>query len=132
MTNIWGPTGNRVAALSPGPDDLFVVTTLFGKVVSFQPISEYRRALIIAEAFAHEVTGDRPITIKILCLSGQEAMAFLNVTPEELFQNQSLEEETAMKEAIVSACTEALLKAPEPTVRQDAFKLLGDLGVTLR
>ena len=78
MTNIWTPNGNRVAALAPGPGDLFVVTTMFGKRVFVQPIGNYDRAVKIAEAFARQMTQERPFTIKVLPMSFSELLARLH------------------------------------------------------
>lgn len=60
MTNIWSRNLNCVSAMAPSPDDLFVVTTLFGKRVFVQPIHEYEAALRVAQAFADYVQHPRP------------------------------------------------------------------------
>ena len=127
--NIWTQPGNRVVALAPGHDDLFCITMLFGKIVFFEPVTAYEKALKIAEAFANHVQQPRPVSVKVLCLSGAEALTFLNMKASDLFQGQTPEEEEEMRQAAVAACKDALLKSPDATVRADALKLLTDMGL---
>ena len=41
MTNIHTPGGGRVVALSPGPDDLFVVTIVAGRTASLHTVEPH-------------------------------------------------------------------------------------------
>lgn len=75
MTNVyWAPGGGRVAAIAPGPDDLFVVTTIGGRRALFQPINEYDKSLSVAQAFV-KAQAPVPVTVKVLCVTATEAKA---------------------------------------------------------
>lgn len=129
MTNIWTPTGNRVAALAPGPDDLFVVTTLFGKRVFVEPIGDYDKALRLAEAFASRTTQPRPFTIKVLCMSFAELLAHMGTTREEYAKHLTPEEAESDRKLAISACMDMLRTCNDPAVRADALEILTSMGV---
>lgn len=61
QTDLWGPGDNRVVALPPSPGDLFVVTTVGGKLVLLHPIDEYEQAVRIANAFCRRYRGESPV-----------------------------------------------------------------------
>ena len=67
--DLWGPGRNHVAAPPPSPGDLFVVTTLLGKQVRLQPVTEYEGAVRLAQAFARRVVYPEPVTDKAFCLT---------------------------------------------------------------
>jgi hypothetical protein len=129
MTNIWTPNGNRVAALVPGPDDLFVVTTIGGRRVTVQPIDEYDKALKTAEAFARQTSTPRPLSVKVLCLSLRELLAQVGTTPAEFFAGMTPEEDAELRRLAIDACMNALRKSNEASVRADAMEALTALGV---
>jgi len=91
------PNGNRVVSLPPSPDDLFVVTTLFGRRVCAQPVSEYEEALNVAEAFARSHTQSRPFTVKVLCLDLREGLDAMGLQASDLFRDQTPAEEGDMR-----------------------------------
>lgn len=126
--NIWSRNGNCVSAMSPAPDDLFVVTTLFGKRVFVQPITEYKKALATAEKFADFVQQPRPVVVKLFCLTAVEMADAMGFDPATLFAGQSPEEEAQMRKLVVTACKDALLDSPLATVRADALELLINIG----
>lgn len=126
--NIWCQNGNCVSTMSPAPDDLFVVTTLFGKRVFVQPIADYEAALTVAQAFANYVQHPRPIVVKLLCLTHTEMTDAMGVDPATLFEGQTPEHEAEWRHAVVTACKTALVKSPLVAVRADAMQLLMNMG----
>lgn len=117
------PNGNRVVSLPPSPDDLFVVTTLFGRRVCAQPVSEYEEALNVAEAFARSHTQSRPFTVKVLCLDLREGLDAMGLQASDLFRDQTPAEEGDMRRQVVATCAEAIQHSPDERVRKDAFQL---------
>lgn len=126
---IWTPNGNHVAALGPAPGDLFVVTTIGGKRVFVEPVSQYGKAVQLAEAFARATTQPRPFTIKVLCMSFSELLAHMGTTREECAKHLSPEDAEADRKAAIRACTELLRTSNESQVREDALQILKDMGV---
>lgn len=126
--DLWGPGDNCVVALPPSPGDVFVVTTLFGQRVAVDPIHRYERAVIIAHAFTRRYRGAPAITIKVLCLTLSEAQA-MGLVPDDLFRNQTPQEEADMRRLTVHACMETLHQSPDVVARGEALKLLKDMGV---
>jgi hypothetical protein len=129
MTNIWTPTGNRVAALAPGRGDLFVVTTLFGRRVFVDPIDHYEKALKLAEAFARHMTQARPFTIKVLPVSFAELLAHMGTTREEFAKGLSPEGAEADRQLAIDGCMRALRECNDPAVRAEAYEVLTGMGV---
>lgn len=128
MTNCWTPNGNRVASMAPGPDDLFVVTTILAKTVFIQPVADYERAFKIAEAFARHMTMKRPFAIKVIPMSLDEMLAHIGMTREEFAKGLPIDDIAARK-LVVDTCMEALRDCADPAVRADALDLLTSLGV---
>ena len=128
MTNIWSHNQNCVSTMAPAPDDLFVVTTLFGKRVFVQPIGEYEAALRVAQAFADHVQQPRPVVVKMLCLSHAEMTDAMGIDPAKLFEGQTPEQEAELRHLVVTACKNALLDNPQASVRADALQLLIKIG----
>ena len=126
--NIWSHNRNCVSAMSPAPDDLFVVTTLFGKRVFVQPIRDYSKALATAQRFADMVQHPRPIVVKVLCLTHDEMTDALGIDPATVFQGQTPEQEAELRQLVVTACKTALLDSPQAAVRADAMRLLIIMG----
>lgn len=127
--NIWCRNGNCVSTMSPAPDDLFVVTTLFGKRVLTQPITHYETALATAQRFAEFVKEPRPVVVKLFCLSGIEMADAMGIDPATLFAGQSPEEEAEMRQLVVNNCKDALRDSPSAAIRADAIQLLTDMRV---
>ena len=125
--DLWGASGNHVVALPPSPGDLFVVTTLAGKQVRLQPVTDYDAAVRLAQAFARRVVHPEPVTVKVFCLTLIEAQA-MGFAPADLFADQTTEDAAAMRQAVVKACNDAVRNSPDAKVRADAMKLLTDLG----
>ena len=128
MTNIWSHNRNCVSTMAPAPDDLFVVTTLFGKRVFVQPIGDYEAALRVAQAFADHVQQPRPVVVKVLCLSHAEMTDAMGIDPAKLFEGQTPEQEAELRQIVVTACKTALLDSPQQIVRADAMQLLINMG----
>ncbi len=126
--DLWGKGGHRVATLAPSPGDVFVLTTLFGRRVFVQPVTEYEQAVRRAQAFVRRLVHAGHVTVKVICLTLPEAQA-MGYAPDDLFQDQTPEAEAEMRQLAVSASMDALRNSPDATVRLDAMKLLNDLGV---
>lgn len=127
LHDLWGPGGNGVVSLPPSPGDVFCITTLFGQVIRLEPIGDFDHAVAVAQAFTRRIRPARPITIKILCLTLQEAQA-LGFVPDDLFANLAPAEEAELRQLAVDACRRALLNSSDAAVRNDAFELLQSMG----
>jgi len=127
-TDLWSNGGNKVIQLPPSPDDIFVVTLLFGKVMFCQPIAEYQKAVRVAEGFIRRVRPPRPITLKVLSVTGAEASTMMQIDPATLFADQTPEEEAQLRGLVVARCKDALRDNNDPAVRNDAYDLLINLG----
>lgn len=126
MTNVyWAPGGGRVATIAPGPDDLFVVTTIGGRRALFQPIFEYDQALAVAQAFV-KAQAPVPVTVKVLCVTAAEAkaMGFVPAVPEA----PTPEEAAEAREVAVSTLWNVVRNCNEAKPRADALALLKQLG----
>lgn len=117
------PNGNCVVSLPPCPDDLFVMTTLFGRRVFVQPVSEYEEALNVAEAFACSHAQSRPFTVKVLCLELREGLEAMGLQTDDLFRDQTPADEGDMRRQVVATYAEAIQHSPDERVRKDAFQL---------
>lgn len=125
MTNIWTLNGNRVAALAPGPGDLFVVTTTNGVRLAVQPIDEYGQAVATANAFAGQVKHP----IKVQGMSLRELLAFMGMSEAQFIDGMAPEVEQEFKQLAVDACMKALRDCNDPAVRADALRVLTGMGV---
>ncbi|NTT85732.1 hypothetical protein [Tabrizicola fusiformis] len=125
--DLWGSGGNSVVALPPSPGDVFVITTLFGRAVTVQPIGDFDHAVSLAKSFTRHIRPARPITIKVLCLSLQEAQA-MGFVPDDLFANLAPAEEAELRQLVVDACRRAILNSPDAAIRNDAMNLLINMG----
>lgn len=126
--NIWSRNGNCVSTMSPAPDDLFVVTTLFAMRVFVQPITEYEKALATAQRLAEFVEEPRPIVVKLFCLTALEMADAMGIDPATLFADQTPQEQAEMRQLVVNNCKDALRDSPLATVRADALQLLINIG----
>ena len=126
--NVWTPNGNRVAALAPGPDDLFVVTTIGGRRVTVQPVADYPKAIKTAEAFARETDTPRPLTVKVLCMSLRELLAHMGTTIGDFAAGLSPEVDKEFRHLAIQTCMEALHANTDAATRADAVELLTGLG----
>ena len=124
--DLWGPGGNSVVALPPSPGDVFVITTLFGRAVTVQPIGEFDHAVSLAKSFTRHIRPARPVTVKVLCLSLKEAQA-MGFAPDDLFRNLAPAEDAELRQLVVEACRRALLNSPDAAVRNDAMQLLNNM-----
>ena len=125
--DLWGAGSGIVATLPPSPGDLFCVTTAQGRQVFLDPVTSYDAAMRRANAFARRVVHPEPLVIKVVCLSMAEALV-LGLAPADLFADQTPEQEVEMRQAVVTACHDALRNCPDAKVRSDALQLLTDLG----
>jgi hypothetical protein len=128
--DLWGAGGHRVATMAPGPDDLFVVTLMFGKTVLVDPIDQYDRTVRVAEAFARRIVHDRPVTIKVIPLSFRELLAHEGTTREEVAKTLTPADRAADRLLITDACWKVLRESNDPKVRADALELLTGMGVS--
>lgn len=126
MTNIWTPGGGRVATMAPGPDDLFVVTTVSGRRALMHPVGLYDLALKQAQAAAIRMA-PVPVTIKVLCVTLREAQAF-GFAPDDLFEGQTPQEESEWRRLMVASLYDVLRNCNEAKPRADALALLKQLG----
>lgn len=127
MTNVyWAPGGGRVATIAPGPDDLFVVTTIGGRRALFQPVNEYDRALSVAQAFV-KAQAPMPITVKVLCVTATEAKA-MGFVPDAAPEALSPEEEAEARQLAVITLWNVVRNGNDAKVRGDALHLLKELG----
>lgn len=127
QSDLWGPGDNRVVALPPSPDDLFVVTTVGGKRVLMHPINEYDKAVSIAQAFTRHWRADQPVTVKVLCLSGREAIA-MGYLPADPFRNETPEQQAEARRFVVNNLWNIIRTCNEPKPRAEALDLLRELG----
>lgn len=124
--DLWGTRGHSVVTLAPSRDDLFVVTTVLGRTVFVQPITDYDNAVRRAQAFARRIVHPRPVVIKIFCLTLPEAQA-MGFVPNGVFAGA---DQAEMRLAMIAACNDAVRNSNDPTVRVDALNLLQHLKVT--
>lgn len=127
MTSIHTPGGGRVVALSPGPDDLFVVTTVAGRKVSLHTVEQFGHALKLAEAAATRMA-PVPLTIKVMSLTWAEAQRF-GLIPSDLFKDETPEQQAEWRRQIVATLWGVVYNCNEAKPRADALALLKELGV---
>jgi hypothetical protein len=127
--DLWGPGSNRVATMAPGPDDLFVVVTVFAKRIVVLPISDYEKALAMANSMANRVRGERPVTIKVLPMSFAELVAHTGTTREEIAKSLTPADRAECRQVIIDGCWRVLRESNDPAVRADALELLTGMGV---
>jgi len=128
MTNIHTPGGGRVVALSPGPDDLFVVTTVAGRKVSLHTVEQFDGALKLAERAAYRMA-PVPVTIKVMSLTLAEAQQF-GLIPSDLFKNETPEEDAGHRQFVVRTLWDIVRNSNEAKPRADALDMLKHLGAT--
>lgn len=124
--NIWSPGGGRVAALAPGPGDLFVVTTINGEPAILQAVCDYEAALKVAEAFVR-AQAPAPIVVKVLCLSGREALR-MGFIPDDLFQRQTPEQDAEWRQLALTTLWNVVRTGTDTAARTEALELLRQLG----
>lgn len=128
MTNIWTPGGGRVVAFSPGPDDLFVVTTVAGRKVSLHPVEQFDAALKLAERVAYRMA-PVPVTIKVMSLTLAEAQRF-GLIPSDLFKDDTLEEGVEDRQFVIRTLWAIVRNSNQAKPRADALDMLKHLGAT--
>jgi hypothetical protein len=126
-TDLWDDGGNILVALPPSRDDLFVVVTHNGKVIARGTILDYDDAVQNAKTLMRRARDRRPITIKVLCLSGREAIAW-GFMPDNLFADQTPEQEAELRRTTLAMLIDLLRTSADPVVRSDALDLLRDMG----
>lgn len=125
--DLWGGGSGIVATLPPSPGDLLCMTTVQGRQVFLDPVTSFDAAVRRANAFARRVVHPEPLVVKVVCMSMAEAL-LMGLAPANLFSDQTPEDEATMRQAVVTACYDALRNCPDPKVRADALKLLTDIG----
>lgn len=128
MTNIWTPGsgGGRVATMAPGPDDVFVVTTVGGRRALIHPVGLYEHALELAQAAAIRMA-PVPMTIRVMAVTLSEAQAFGFVS-DDLFEDQTPGQEAEMRQLVVSTLWTVVRHSNEARPRADALRLLKEMG----
>ncbi|WYK04082.1 hypothetical protein DWF04_013550 [Cereibacter sphaeroides f. sp. denitrificans] len=125
--NIHTPGGGRVATMAPGPDDLFVVTTISGRKALLHTVDQYQHVLKLAEEFAIRMS-PVPVTIKVFCLTLRETQA-LGFLPEgDLLRDSTPQDEAEGRELAVQACFDVLRNSNVQRHRAEALRLLKDMG----
>ena len=127
MIDLWANGVNRVVSFPPSRDDLFVAILLGGQAVRFWPITEYDRAVRLAETFIRAHQPKRPYVVKVLCLTGLEAQT-LGLLPDSLFENTTPEQDAEMQQRAYDTCMEVLRTTTDPVTREDAIELLRSMG----
>ncbi|WP_146203008.1 hypothetical protein [Silicimonas algicola] len=109
---------------------MFVEVMVHGKFAWSWPITDYERAVKLAVAFANRIRADRPVVIKVLCLSRREVETVFRFSfAEELAATETPEQAEEMYQAIKTTCLEALRNSSDPRVRADAMETLQGMGV---
>lgn len=134
--DLWDHGHNVVSVLPPSPGDLFAEVLINGKLAMSFPITEHDRAVRVAHAFARRVRGERPVVVKVLCLTAREAGSFFNFSLAAEFAKDTPEQARQTRDGIRTSCINALRTSNDPLVRADAMDVLQgmgdlqDLGVT--
>lgn len=126
MTNIHTPGGGRVVALSPEPDDLFVVTTVAGRKVSLHTVEQFGHALKRAEAAANRMA-PVPVSVKVLCLTLTEAQRF-GLIPADLDKDETLEGDADRRQFVIRTLWDIVRNSNQAKPRADALDMLKELG----
>lgn len=113
--------------MSTSPGDLFVVTTVGGKLVLIHSIDEYDKAVNLAHAFTHCWRGKPSVTIKVLSLTLQEAQA-MGYLPANLSQNQTPEQRAEARQFVVNNLWRIISTCNEAKPRAEALDLLRSMG----
>ena len=121
-TQMWMPT-YRVIHTPPGPADFCLVLFADGQRVSVHNVANYDEALKKANRLADELQ----CQMKLLPVTAAELNAFLNINPASLAQNTA--DDPTMRQLVVSACKETLIKSNDQSARNNALEILVQLGL---
>ena len=121
-TQMWMPN-YRVIYAPPGPADFCLVLFADGRRVSVHNVANYDEALKQASRLADELR----CQMKLLPMTAAEVIAFLNISPGSLSQNTA--DDPTMRQLVVSACKETLIKSNDQSARANALDLLVQLGL---
>lgn len=124
MTNLWTDNGNHVAAHSPAPGDLAVMTLVKGLRIAVQPIADYSLALAKAQALAAQVA----YPVRVLCLTSDELLTMTGTTPEAFAASMSPAVADELLQLAKDACLGALTECNDPAVRATAMDILTGMG----
>jgi hypothetical protein len=117
----WRPRFRAICP-EPGPEDLFLVVLIDGRRVTIQHAADYARWRGAAERLAES----QQCQVKVLPMSGRELMNFLGIRPAEAQPIEALD--PAFREHAVRNCLDVLRECGGQEDREDALKLLGQLG----
>jgi hypothetical protein len=117
LTQMWMPS-YRVICAEPGPRDFCLVLFADGKRVAFHNVANYDEAFKQANRLAEELQ----CQMKLLPMTAAELNSFLNINPGSLDQN--LGDDPAMRQLVVSACKETLIKSNDQSARINALEIL--------
>lgn len=115
----------RVATLAPGHGDVCVLTLLGDRVLAYEPVTEYDRAVRLATELA-QTRSTRPFTVKVIALSGAEARKLLGIS-NGIF-HMTPDEDREMRAQVRANCIRALQTCRDPRVMADAYDTLRMLG----
>lgn len=120
-TQTWMPA-YRVITEQPGPADFCLVLYADGRRISVHNAADWAEVLSQARRLAEELKSQ----IKLLPMTAAELITFLNINPVQLAQNTA--DDPAMRQLVVSACKETLIKSNDQSARLFALDLLVQLG----
>lgn len=125
--DLWGMGDNRLVSLPPDRDDLFVVSTVAGNLMRHGPVTEYQNEIRHWGALLRRVRGDRPLVVKVFCVTLAEAQAW-GFAPKDLFTDLTPEEEHQWDREVYATCIDLLHKGTDPKSRETAMDLLRGMG----
>jgi hypothetical protein len=106
----------------PGPTDLFLLVLINGQRATIQHAADYAQWRGAAERLAES----QQCQVKVLPMTGGELMAFLGIRPADAQPIEGLD--PAFREQAVRNCLDVLRECGGQEDREDALKLLGQLG----
>lgn len=118
----WRPIYNAMCP-EPGARDLFLVVLINGRRVAIQHATEHDRWKVAAEKLALE----QQCQVKVLPMTGEELMGFLNIVPSAPRPIEELD--SAFREQAITNCMDVLRECGGQEDREQALSLLGHLGV---
>ena len=117
----WRPRF-RAMCPEPGPQDLFLLVLIDGRRVTIQHAADYAQWRVAAERLAES----QQCQVKVLPTTGGELMNFLGIRRAHPQPVEGLD--PAFREQAVKNCMDVLRECGGQADREDALKLLGQLG----
>ena len=117
----WRPRF-RAMCPEPGLQDLFLLVLIDGRRVTIQHAANYAQWRVAAERLAES----QQCQAKVLPMTGGELMNFLGIRRADPQPIEGLD--SAFREQAVKNCMDVLRECGGQADREDALKLLGQLG----